>query len=148
MQFHATIERSGKTATGICIPDEVVAALGAGKRPAVRVTLNGHTYRSTVAVMGGRFMVGVSAQVREAAGVEGGDELDVGIALDTEPRQVTVPPDLQDALDHDPEAGQHFAALSYSNKRRLVLQIEGAKAAETRQRRIATTVSQLHESQP
>src|SRR5881296_607847 len=97
-RFHTTILQAGKTATGIRIPPEVIEGLGSGKRPAVRVTINGHTYRSTVAVMGGDFMVGVSAEVREWTGVAGGDEVDVDIELDTAPREVTVPPDLVKAL--------------------------------------------------
>ncbi len=83
MRFRTTIEQGGKTATGIRVPDTVVAALGSGKRPAVRVTINGFTYRSTVAVMGGVFMIGVSAENRAGAGVAGGDEVDVDLELDT-----------------------------------------------------------------
>jgi hypothetical protein len=97
MRFRATIEQSGKTATGIRVPDDVVAGLGAGKRPSVRVTIRGHTYRSTVASMGGAFMVGVSAENRATAGVVGGDEVDVDIELDTAPREVTVPADFAKA---------------------------------------------------
>jgi hypothetical protein len=145
MRFRAVIERSGKTATGIRVPAEIVASLGAGKRPPVRVTINGYTYRSTVAPLGGAFMVGVSAENRAGAGVSGGDEVDVELALDTAPREVTVPPDFADALNRDAEARQSFDGLSYSNKRRYVLSIEDAKTAETRQRRIAKAVSTLHE---
>jgi hypothetical protein len=145
MRFRAVIERSGKTATGIRVPAEIVASLGAGKRPPVRVTINGYTYRSTVAPLGGAFMVGVSAENRSGAGVSGGDEVDVELALDTAPREVTVPPDFADALNRDAEARQSFDGLSYSNKRRYVLSIEDAKTAETRQRRIAKAVSTLHE---
>src|SRR5438445_5998830 len=101
MRFRTTVLQSGATATGIEVPAEVVSALGS-KRPAVRVTLNGYTYRSTVASMGGRFMVGVSAKVREAAGVAGGDEVDVTLSLDTEPREVVVPSDLTEALAGEP----------------------------------------------
>ena len=93
MRFRATLETEGKTATGINVPAEVVDALGAGKRPRVTVTINGHTYRSSVAVLGGRYMLGVSAENRAAAGVEGGQDVDVDLELDTAPREVTVPPD-------------------------------------------------------
>ena len=143
--FRATIELGGKTATGIRVPPEVVASLGSHKRPAVRVTLNGHTYRSTIAPLGGEFMLPVSADVREAAGVAAGDEVDVDVELDTEPREVTVPPDFAEALDGDADARRFFDGLSYSNKRRHVLSIEEAKTAETRQRRIAKALSTLRE---
>jgi len=139
------LEQSGKTTTGIEVPEEVVTALGSGKRPPVRVTINDYTSRSAVAVMGGRFMPGVSAEVREAAAVAGGDELDVDVELDTEPREVTVPPDLAAALDDEPDARRYFDGLSYSSKSRHVLAIEGAKTDETRQRRIAKSVGMLRE---
>ena len=145
MRFRTTIELGGKTATGIRVPDEVVANLGSSKRPAVHVTINGYAYRSTVASMGGRFMLPVSAEIRASAGVAAGDEVDVDIELDTEQRAVSVPPDVADALDRDADAKRHFDGLSYSNKRRIVLSIEGAKTDETRQRRIATAVSLLRE---
>lgn len=145
MRFQATLILGGKTATGIAVPAEVVDELGAGKRPAVTVTINGYTYRSTIAVMDGQFMLPVSAEVREAAGVAAGDDLDVEVALDTAPREVVVPPDFDAALNDDSAARATFDALSYSNKRRVVLAIEGAKAAETRARRIAKTVADLHE---
>jgi len=148
MRFHTTILQSGPTATGIQVPDEVVAALGAGKRPPVRVTINGFTYRSTIAVMGGAFMVGVSAENRAGAGIRGGDEVDVDIALDTAPRELTVPADLATALDADPAARRFFDGLSYSNRQWHVLSVEGAKTAETRERRIAKSVAMLHEGRP
>ncbi len=145
MRFRAVIQLSGKTATGIQVPAEVVAALGPSKRPPVRVTINGYTYRVSVAPMGGEYMLSVSAEVRERAGVAAGDEVDVDIDLDTELREVTVPPDFADALDGDADAKQFFDGLSYSNKRRIVISIEEAKTAETRQRRIAKAVSMLRE---
>jgi hypothetical protein len=145
MQFRTTILQSDKTATGIRVPDEIIAALGTSKRPPVRVTINGYTYRSTVAVMGGVFMVGVSAEVRKGASVAGGDEVDVDIELDSEPREVTVPPDFAEALDRDADARRFFDGLSYSNRRRYVLSIEDAKTAETRQRRIEKAIGMLRE---
>ena len=135
MRFHATVEQGGKTATGITVPNEIVAALGAGKKPAVTVTINGYTYRTSIATVSGTFKVGVSAEVREAAGVKGGDEVDVDIELDTEPREVVVPPDLAKALKGDAEAKRIFDALSYSKKQRYVLPIEDAKTAETQDKR-------------
>ena len=145
MRFHTTILQSDKTATGIRVPDEVVEALGAGKRPPVSVTINGYTYRSTIAVMGGAFMVGVSAENRAGAGVAGGDEVDVDIEVDRAPRVVTVPPDFAEALDRDPEARRFFDGLSYSLRQWHVLSVDGAKTAETRQRRIEKSVAMLHE---
>jgi hypothetical protein len=145
MQFHATIDLNGKTATGIRVPPEVVADLGAGKRPAVRVTINGYTYRSTIAVMGGKFMLPVSAEIRAGARVAAGDAVEVELALDEAPREVAVPPDFAEALASDAEAQRFFDGLSYSNKRRLTLAIEDAKSAETRQRRIAKTIDMLRE---
>lgn len=145
MRFQAIILLNGKTATGIPVPAEVVAGLGTSKRPAVRVTINGYTYRSTVAPMGGQFMLPVSADIRKNAGVAAGDEVEVDIELDTAPREVTVPPDLQAALDQDEDAKRFFEGLSYSNKQRFVMPIEDAKTTETRQRRIAKAISTLHE---
>ena len=143
MKFRTTILSAGKNITGIQVPDEVVEALGSSKRPAVAVTLNGYTYRNTIAVMGGRYMVGVSAEVRAASGVKGGDELEVEIVLDDQPRVLEVPPDLQAALDAAPAAKAAFEKLSYSNKRRHVEPIVAAKALETRARRIEKSVAEL-----
>jgi hypothetical protein len=145
MRFRTVILQSGKTATGIRVPAEVVASLGPSKRPAVRVTVNGHTYRSTVAPLSGAFMVPVSAEHRESAGVAAGDEVDVDFELDTEPREVAVPPDFAEALDREADARRFFDGLSYSHKLRHVLSIEEAKTAETRQRRVAKAVATLRE---
>lgn len=146
VSFRTTLLQGGKTATGIKIPPEMVEALGQGKRPAVKVTINGgHTYRSTVAVMSGSFMVGVSAENREKAGVAGGDEIDVRLELDTAPRSVEVPKDLKEALDKDSEAKRFFDGLSYSNRLRHVLSINDAKTPETRQRRIEKSVALFKE---
>lgn len=145
MKFRATVELGGKTATGVEVPEQVVESLGPSKRPAVRATINGYTYRSSVASMGGRFLLGISAEVRAAAGVQAGDEVDIDVELDAEPRELTVPPDFTEALDDDPTARKFFEGLSYSNRRRFVLSIEAAKTPETRQRRIAKAVSTLRE---
>jgi len=148
MRFHATLLQSDKTATGIEVPAEVVEALGAGKRPPVRVTINGFTYRSSIAVMGGQYMVGVSAENRTGAGVKGGDEIDVDIELDTAPREVVVPPELAAALDAEPAARRTFDALSYSNRSWHVLQVTGARTDETRERRIEKSIAALREGRP
>jgi bacteriocin resistance YdeI/OmpD-like protein/uncharacterized protein DUF1905 len=145
MRFHSVVQLGGKTATGIPVPEEVVSSLGPSKRPPVRVAINGHTYRSTVASRGGQFVLPISAKNRESAGVAAGDEVDVDIELDTEPREVAVLPDFAEALDRDEQARRFFDGLSYSQKQRHVLSIEGAKTAETRQRRIAKAVGTLRE---
>jgi hypothetical protein len=141
--FKTTLLTAGKTATGIKIPPEIVEGLGAGKKPAVKVTINGFTYRSTVAVMNGDFMVGVSAENREGAGVKGGDKIDVLLELDTEPRVVEIPKEFQKALNANPKAKQNFEKLSNSNKKRYVIPISDAKTEETRQRRIAASIEAL-----
>jgi hypothetical protein len=143
MRFSATVLASGKTATGLEVPPEVVEELGGGKRAKVAVTLRGYTYRTSVAVMGGRYLIPVSAEVRAAAGVAAGDALEVEAVLDDAPRQVAVPADLAAALAEHAAAGAAFAALSYSAQRRHVLAVEGAKAAETRARRVAAVVASL-----
>jgi hypothetical protein len=145
MRFRATLQLAGKTATGIQIPPEVVEGLGAGKRPAIRVTIRGHTYRSTVATRGARYLVGVSAENRERAGVAAGDEVDVDIELDTEVREVTVPPDFAAALDEEGDARRFFDGLTYSQKQGFVQGIEEAKKAETRQKRIVKAVGMLRD---
>ena len=145
MRYRTTVLQAGKTATGIRVPDEVIEALGSGKRPAVKVTINGFTYRSTVAVVSGDYMVGVSAENRAGAGVAGGDVVDVDIELDTAPREVTVPPELAAALDAEPAARRTFDALSPSNKGWHAQQVTGAKTDETRQRRIAKSIDALRE---
>jgi hypothetical protein len=145
MKFEATILQSGKTATGIVVPPHIVQGLGAGKKPAVKVTIKGHTYPSTVATMGGDFMIPVSSEIREITGVAGGDHVEVGIELDTEPRVLTVPQDFSDALDKEPEARKFFDGLSYSNQRRFVWSIEDAKTPETRLKRIEKSVASLKE---
>jgi Bacteriocin-protection, YdeI or OmpD-Associated/Domain of unknown function (DUF1905) len=148
MRFRTTIVQSGKNTTGIQVPDEVVEALGSGKRPAVKVTVNGYSYRSTVASMSGVFMVSLSAEHRAGAGVGGGDEVEVDLELDSAPREVTVPPELVAALDAEPAARATFDGLSYSNKSWHVLQVTAAKTEETRQRRIARSVDALKQGRP
>ena len=143
MRFTTTLEPSGKTATGFRVPPEVVASLGKGKRPPVLVTLNGrYTYRNTVAVYGDEYLLGVSAEHRA------GDELTVDLELDTAPREVVLPPDFAAALDAEPAARTTFDSLSYSNQSWHVLNVEGAKTDETRQRRIEKSVATLREGRP
>src|SRR5438552_3029066 len=104
MKFRTELLLHGKTATGIEVPADVIEALGGGKKPPVTVTIAGHTYRTTIAPRGNRLLLPVSGENRAAAGISAGDELDVEIELDTEPRTVEVPADLADALSGEPEA--------------------------------------------
>jgi hypothetical protein len=145
MRFRTTLRQEGRTATGFEVPPEVVTALGTGKRPPVRVTINGYTYRSTVAAYGEVFMLPLAAEHRTAAGVAAGDDLDVEVELDEAPRVVVVPDDLAAALAGDPAAQATWDTLSYSNKRWHVLNVEGTKNVDTRRRRIEKALTALRE---
>jgi hypothetical protein len=147
-RFHTTVLQSDKSATGIVIPNDVVMALGAGKKPPVTVTLNGYTYRSTIATVNGRFMVGVSADVRAASGVKGGDEVEVTIEHDTAPREVTVPDDLAAALAREPEGRRFFDGLNYSLRKMHAESVATAKSPETRERRLAKIVELMRAGKP
>lgn len=142
MKFTTTIIGEGNKA-GIEVPEDVVTALGAGKRPPVVVTINGMSYRSSIAVMGGQTLVGVSAANRELTGVAAGDTVEVDVELDTQPRVVDVPDDLAAALAAEPAAAEFYRTLNYSAQRRYVEPIGLAKTAETRARRIAKVVEDL-----
>ncbi len=143
VRFRTTVELGGKTATGLSVPDDVVAALGSGRRPPVQVTVGGHRYRTTVGSMGGRFLIPLSAENRAAAGVAAGDEVDVEIELDAAPREVTVPADLADALAQDDAARRFFDALAYTHRKEWVRWVEEARRADTRGIRIGQTVASL-----
>ena|SRR3712207_3263334 len=143
MEFRATVVLGGKTATGIQVPDEIVERLGSGKRPPVVVTVGGHTYRTTVAPMGGAFWIPLAAEHREAAGVAADQEVDVTIELDAAPREVALPDDLAAAMDEP--ARTTFAGLAPSHKKEWVRWVEEAKKPETRAARIAKTVESLRE---
>ncbi|MEA2614214.1 MAG: hypothetical protein QOI52_2173 [Chloroflexota bacterium] len=145
VSFRAKILRAGKTATGIEVPAELVAELGSSRRPAVHATIAGHAYRTSVAMMRGRFMLPVSAAVREQAGVAAGEEVDVELELDTAPREVELPADFELALRADGQAAAAYDGLSYSRRLRLVSPIGDAKAEATRQRRIAKAIDALRE---
>jgi hypothetical protein len=140
--FRTTVRASGKTATGLPVPPDVIGQLGAGKRPAITVTLNRYTYRSTVGVVGGEFMIPLSAEHRTAAGVSSGEEVEVTVALDTQPRDIDIPDDLTQALARD-NVLEKFGRLSPSAKKRYLLSVESAKTQETRDRRIAAAVTDL-----
>jgi len=139
------VELGGKTATGMAVPDDVVAALGAGRRAPVRITVGGHSYRTTIAVMGGRCLVPLSAENREGAGVAAGEQVDVDIELDSAPREVEVPDDLAEALASEPEAARFFESLSFTHRKEWVRWITEAKKAETRAQRLTRTVEALAE---
>jgi Domain of unknown function (DUF1905)/Bacteriocin-protection, YdeI or OmpD-Associated len=141
MEFRTTVTLGGKTATGLQVPDEVVAALGAGRRPPVVVTVGGHTYRSTVAPMGGAFWIPLSAEHREAAGLAAGDEVDVVVEHDAAPREVALPDDLAAAFDDDVRA--RFDALAPSHRKEWVRWVEEAKKPETRAARVEKTTESI-----
>jgi hypothetical protein len=142
--FETTVAATGNN-TGIVVPEEVIEKLAAGKRPPVAVTVNGYEYRSTVAVMGGRFMIGISAAVRQATGLTGGDPIRVTLAVADTPREVDVPADFAAAMAADKQVVAFFGRLSNSLQRYHVDTINGAKTAETRQRRIEKAVSLFRE---
>lgn len=145
--FSTTILKAeGLNATGIRVPVEVMAALGTQKRPKVKISLNGYTYRSTVAPYGDVFMLPLSQENREAAGVGAGDQVEVTLELDLEPRIVEVPEDLRAALSAKAGAMEAFDALSYTNRKEFVRQVNEAKAQETRTRRISGIVGKLGDS--
>jgi hypothetical protein len=147
-RIRALLEQSGRTAVGFEVPEEVVLALGRGKRPPVRVTLNGYTYRSTVAPMGGRYLVGVSAENRAGAGVAGGETHDIDLELDDAPREVELPEDFAAALAAEPTARATFEKLSPSNQGYHVTLLAGAKTEETRARRLEKSIAALREGKP
>lgn len=142
MRFTATVELGGKTATGIEVPEQVVTALDRGLRPAVVVTIGTHSYRSTVARMGGRFLVPLSAENRAAAGVTAGDTVEVELLADDEPRVVEVPADLAEALAAS-DVRVFFDGLAATHRREWVRWLSEAKRPATRATRLAATVAAL-----
>ncbi len=139
-KFTITLRKAeAMDAMGIVVPEKVVEGFGQGKRPKVTVTLNGYTYRSTVAVMGGQFMLPLAKVHREAAGVKDGAKVEVTLELDTAPREVEVPKDLAAALK---KAGLRavFDGLAFTHRKEQVRSVEEAKAPETRLRRIEKAV--------
>jgi hypothetical protein len=142
MKFNTTILQTGNN-TGIEVPAEVVEGLGGGKKPAVAVTVGSYSYRSSIAVMGGKFLIPLSAERRAESGIKGGDAVEVELVLDTVPREVVVPAELDAAMARDAAARAFFETLSYSNKLRHVLSITDAKTPETRQKRIDKAMDML-----
>jgi hypothetical protein len=145
--FSTTIlQGESKNTAGISVPAEVMVSLGGSKKPSVKVSLNGYTYRSTIAVMGGKFLIPLSQAHRESSGLSGGDQVEVTLELDLEPRTVEVPDDLRTALDVQKGAIEAFEALAFSKRKELVRQVNDAKTQETRDRRVLGIVAQLSES--
>jgi hypothetical protein len=145
MKFRTYVEPP-EPMKGLEVPTAVVQALGAGKRPAVRITINRHSWKSRVAIMRGRHLLGLSNANRQAAGVVTGDEVEVDVEIDAQPRVVVEPADFARALDADPNARAAYEGLSYSGKREHVLAITSAKKAETRLRRIEKTLAALRDT--
>jgi hypothetical protein len=143
--FRSKVLLAGKTATGVEVPEKVVLGLGSTRRPLVKVTINGYTYRSAIAPMGGTYMLGISDEVRKHTGVKAGDTVDVDVELDTEKRDVEVPAELAQALAKDARAKKRFESLSYSRKTALVAPIANGKTPETRQRNLEKAMRALKE---
>jgi hypothetical protein len=144
--FETTVAASGNN-TGMVVPDEVIEQLAAGKRPAVLVNVNGYEYRNTVAVMGGQYMIGISAAIRKATGLKGGDPIRVTLTVADTPREVNVPADFAAALAADEAVEAFFGKLSNSLQRYHIDNVNAAKSAETRQRRIEKAVALFRNGQ-
>jgi len=143
MEFTTELLATGGSTTGFVVPEAVVEALAGGRRPKVAATVNGYTWRTSIASMGGRFLLGASSAVREAAGIAAGQTHTVSVELDTAPRTVEVPEDLAAALAADPDAAAAWGRLSYSHQRQHAEAVVAAKAPQTRARRIAATLAKL-----
>jgi Bacteriocin-protection, YdeI or OmpD-Associated/Domain of unknown function (DUF1905) len=144
MRFRAYVEPP-EPMRGLEVPPEVVDTLGGGKRPPVTITINGHSWKSRVAIMRGRYLLGLSNANRQAAGVLTGEEVEVEVEIDAEPRVVVEPADFAEALDADPVARTAYDRLSYGRKREHVLAIESAKRAATRRQRIEKALALLRD---
>ncbi len=145
MKFSTTLQRFGGNNTGIEVPEEILAALGRGRRVKVVATVNGYTYRTSVAPAMGKILMPFSSGHRAASGLSGGEEIEVEIVPDDAPREVEVPADLATAFDPAPEAAAFFAGLSHTNKLLYVLWIGEAKKPATRSARVAKAVVMLSE---
>jgi hypothetical protein len=143
LTFKARLQPRGPAAA-VVLDEEQVAAVGEGaKRFPVVATVNGYTWRTSVARMGGEFLLGLNREVRQGAGVEAGDEVDVIIELDTAPREVEVPPDLAEALAGDPEAKAAFDRMAFTHRKEYARWVTEAKREETRQRRVQQAVADI-----
>lgn len=142
MKFKSIVESPGPM-RGLEVPERVVDTLASGKRPPIVITINGHSWRSRIAIMRGRYLIGLSNANRRACGVEVGDAVTVDVALDSEPRTIVIPADLKRALSANPRARKSYHELSASRRRMIVLTIDKAKRPETRQRRIEAAIKFL-----
>lgn len=145
MRFRAELESTGRTATGFEVPESIVEDLGGGGHPKITATVNGFKFRTSIAKMGGRYLLGVNAERRQEAGITAGEALDIDVELDLAPRQIDVPDDLAAALEGNPKARAFWETLSYSKKSWHTLNVKGAKNPETRAARIAKSVVMLSE---
>jgi hypothetical protein len=142
MKINTTIVQTGNN-TGIEVTEQQLEILGGGKKPLVTVTLNNYTYRSAVGKMGKKFMISLSAENRKNANVKGGDNLEIDIELDTKPRTVEIPIDLQKEFDKNKTAKANFEKLAPSKKKAIVLSINDAKTEETKLKRIDKVIETL-----
>jgi hypothetical protein len=147
MKYRTTLMQFGPNNTGIPVPEVVLAALGRGRRIKVRATVNDYTYRTSAAPYAGLILMPFNAEHRAATGLRGGEEIEVDLVADEEPRTVEVPADLAAALAEAPEAQAFFDGLSYTNRRSFTLWIEEAKKPETRTARVEKAVTQLRQRQ-
>lgn len=145
MRFRGELLSTGKTTAGFEVPDSVVEELGGGGRPKVAVAIDGYTFRTSIARMGGRYLFGVSSERRYESGLTPGQTYDVEVELDTAVREVELPEDLAAALAAEPTAKAFFDSLSYSKQQWHTLQVSGAKTPETRARRVTASVTMLRE---
>ena len=148
MRFRTALESTGRTTAGFEVPESIVEDLGGGGHPKVTVTVNGFVFRTSIARVGGRYLVGVSAERRKEAGIAAGEVHDVDVELDVAPREIEVPNDLAAALEENPTANAFWETLSYSQKSWHTLNINAAKKPETRAQRIEKSVAMLSEGRP
>jgi Bacteriocin-protection, YdeI or OmpD-Associated/Domain of unknown function (DUF1905) len=147
IRFKARLQPRG-AAAAVVLDQSQVAEIGEGaKRYPVVATVNGYVWRTSVAVMGGEFLLGLNREVRRGAGVDSGDEVDVSIELDTAPREVEIPEVLAAALATDPEAATAFARMAFTHRKEFAQWVGGAKREETRQRRVGQALTMIRAGQ-
>ena len=147
MEFDATLDLDGKTATGITVPPEIIESLGGGKRPTVQVTVNGYSFSTMIGSMKGAFKIPVSAERRKLINAAAGDAIRVSVVLDTAPTEMVVPSDLAEALAADQPTADFFAGLTASQRKGFIVPIEDAKTSDTRRRRVEKALLALQARQ-